>query len=339
LSPGPRELPSSWDGEGSFGAALAAVANLRCLRAQWLDPSVSPEAVVALKAALSAAARDPALRARAIAALRGAELWAATWPSDPSFLRTLTSSSGVTALPVFSDERELQEASQRYAWGSVDGQAPRCTVALWEAMRVAKQQKAQLLVIDIASEHALELDEGDMELLSAPPSSKPPARMQKVRSTPPPPSANVVTRASARPSLQEGGGSGTYSPLRPRTITPNPGAHTVSATFGATPTATMQALETTPSEELLDELAEILREYPEVEWACLVTGARADHVQSQSIALRIEPAFHKNLAEIAQKLREVGALRHATYDVLVLDTPEQMKQARQIGFPFYPWRK
>jgi hypothetical protein len=300
---------------------------------------VNSEAVVALKAALAAAARDPGMRARAIAALRGTELWAATWPTDPALLRTLTNSDGVTALPLFTDERELQDAAGRYAWLSVDGQAPRCTVALWEAMRVAKQQKAQLLVIDIASEHALELDEGDIDLLSVAHSSKPPPRMQKVRSTPPPADANVVQRASGRPSQGEHGGSGTYSPLRPRTITPHPEAHTVSATFGATPTATMQALEVSPSDELLDELADVLREYPEVEWACLVTGSRADHKQSESVALRIEPAFRKNLDEIAQKLREIGASRHATYDVLMLDTPEQMKQARQIGFPFYPWRK
>lgn len=300
---------------------------------------MSPEAVVALKAALAAAARDPALRARAVAALRGAELWAATWPTDPALVRTLTNSDGVTALPLFTEERELNDAAVRYAWLNVDGQVPRCSVALWEAMRVAKQQKAQLLVIDITSEHPLELDEGDIELLSAPPSSKPPSRVQKVRSTPPPADANVVTRASARPMAGERGGSGTYSPLRPRTVTPNPDAHAVSATFGATPTATMQALEAAPSDALLDELADVLREYPEVEWACLVTGARADHKQSESVALRIEPAFRKNLAEITQRLREVGAGRHATYDVLMLDTPEQMKHARHIGLPFYPWRK
>jgi hypothetical protein len=323
---------------------LAAVANLRSLHPQWLDRRVSPETVVALKAALVAASRDPAARARAVAALRGAELWAATWPTDPSFLRTLTNSDGVTALPLFTDERELHDASVRYAWLNMDGQAPRCTVALWEAMRVAKQQKAQLLVIDIASEHSLELDEGDMELLSAPPSSKPPgskppARIQKLRSTPPPADAQEVQRASARPSMAQRGGSGTYSPLRPRTITPNPDTHTVSATFGATPTAKMQALEAPASDELLNELADVLREYPEVEWACLVMSTRADHMQSDSVALRIEPAFRKNLDEITQKLREIGKSRHATYDVLMLDTPEQMKQARQIGMPFYPWRK
>src|SRR5688500_12759060 len=114
---------------------------------------------------------------------------------------------------------------------------------LWEAMRAAKQQGVQLLVIDICSEHALELDEGDMELLSSAPSSRPAAHNQpKLRSTPPPFDESVeVKRASARPMDRETGGSGHYSPLRPRSVTPSPGAHTVSATFGATPTATMVA--------------------------------------------------------------------------------------------------
>ena len=84
-----------------------------------------PDVVLALKQALVAALRDPAQRARAVVSLRGAELWAATWPNDPSFLRTLTSSDRVTALPLFSDERELDDASTRYGWLGVDGQVQR----------------------------------------------------------------------------------------------------------------------------------------------------------------------------------------------------------------------
>jgi hypothetical protein len=301
---------------------------------------VNSEAVLALKTALVAAARDPAVRPRVISMLRKAELWAATWPTDPSFLRTLTSSNGVTALPLFSDERELHDAALRYAWLALDGQTPHRQVPLWEAIRLAKRQKAQLVVIDIASEHALELDEGDVDLLSAVPSSKPPnTNAIKVRSTPPPPGDNEVRRASSKPGEDEGKGSGTYSPLRPRSVTPNPGAHAVAATFGATPTATMQALEATPAEDLLELLSDLLREYPEVEWACLATSVRADSKQAPSVALRIAPAFRKNLPELTRRLREVSASVGVRHDVLVLDTPEQMKQARLLGTPFYPWRK
>jgi SseB protein N-terminal domain len=306
---------------------------------------VTADAALALKTALVAATRDPEQRARAVAALRGAELWAATWPSDPSFLRTLTNSDGVTALPLFSDERELADAALRYAWLAMDGYTPRRQLPLWEAIRLAKQQKAQLVVIDVASEHALELDEGDVDLLSAAPSSqKPPPSSKsgspmKVRSTPPPPGDNVVRRASERPPAPEDKGSGTYSPLRPRSTTPRPEDHTVAATFGATPTATMQALEAPPDENLLEELSALLREYPEVEWACLVTAVRADSKQASSVALRIDPQFRTNMGELTRRLHEVSSALGARHDVLVLDTPEQMKQARHLGMPFYPWRK
>ncbi|HEX6239841.1 MAG TPA: SseB family protein [Polyangiales bacterium] len=305
---------------------------------------MNSDAALALRTALVAAARDPTKRARAIAALRGAELWAATWPTDPSVVRTLTTSNGVTALPLFSDERELGDAAMRYAWLAPDGQTPRRQLPLWEALRLAKRQKVQLVVLDVASEHALELDEGDVELLSAAPSSKPPSNVKmpssmKVRSTPPPPGDNVVRRASSRPEGDQEKGSGTYSPLRPRSVTPMPEAHGIAATFGATPTATMQALEAPPQEELLEALSDVLREFPEVEWACLVTSARADSKQAPSVAMRVDPQLRKNQHELTRRLREVSAALGTRHDVLMLDTHEQMKQARHLGTPFYPWRK
>lgn len=302
------------------------------------------ESALALRTALAAAARDPTQRARAIAALRGAELWAAVWPTDPSLLRTLTSSTGVTALPLFSDERGLADAALRYAWAAPDGETPQRELPLWEALRLAKRQKTQLVVIDVGSDHALELDEGDMELLSAAPSTKPPSHHKvpssmKVRSTPPPPSDNVVRRASGRPADSQGQSAGSYSPLRPRSVTPMPEAHAIAATFGATPTATMQALEAAPQEELLEALSDVLREYPEVEWACLVTASRADSRQAPSVAMRIDPQVRSNVPEITRRLREVAAALGVRHDVLMLDTHEQMKQARHLGTPFYPWRK
>lgn len=303
-----------------------------------------PDVVLALKQALVAALRDPAQRARAVVSLRGAELWAATWPNDPSFLRTLTSSDRVTALPLFSDERELDDASTRYGWLGVDGQVQRRLVHISEAVRAARQLRAHVLVIDPASEHAFELDDGDMELIASAPSTRPPTgsefpRTKKLRSTPPPPHDGAeVQRATGRPPGQDGGGSGHYSPLRPTSVTADH-EQGLSATFGATPTATMLALDEAPPDEMLEELTGVLRNYPEVEWACLVTAARADHGPKPSAALRIEPAFRKNLVEITDKIRELSQQHGKLYDVLMLDTPEQMKQARNIGLPFYPWRK
>lgn len=322
-------------------ALAVSDANLHRGHFEWLNRRVNPDAVLDLKTALVAAAREPNARGRAISALRGSDVWAAISSNSPTLLRTLTNSQQLTALPLFSDERELHEAALRYGWLTGDGQAARRLMPLWEAMRAAKQQGAQLMVIDISSKHALELDEGDMELLSAAPSSRPAAHNQpKLRSTQPLADESVeVKRASARPMERSTGGSGHYSSLRPSSVTPSPGTHAVSATFGATPTATMVALQEEPRDDLLDELSEVLRAYPEVEWACLVSSARADSHEHASVALRIEPAFRKNLAEIGQRLREVSNHHGQRYDVLVLDTAEQMKQARNIGMPFYPWRK
>jgi hypothetical protein len=305
---------------------------------------VRPDVVLALKQALVAALRDPAQRSRAVVALRGAELWAATWPSDPSFLRTLTTSSRVTGLPLFSDERELNEAAMRYGWLGVDGQVQGKLVHISEAVRAARQLQAQVLVIDAASEHAFELDDGDMELLSAAPSARPAAgsefpQSRNFRSTPPPPDGGAeVKRSTGRVPVQNSAGSGHYSPLRPTSVTTD-SEQGVSATFGATPTATMLALEEPPSDGMLEELTGVLRSYPEVEWACLVTSSRTDSGEKPSAALRIEPAFRKNLIEITEKIRETSQQHGKPYDVLMLDTPEQMKQARHIGVPFYPWRK
>jgi hypothetical protein len=307
---------------------------------------VRPDVVLALKQALVAALRDPAQRSRAVLSLRGAELWAATWPNDPSFLRTLTSSDRVTALPLFSDERELNEACSRYGWLGIDGHVQRRQVHISEAVRAARQLQAQVLVIDAASEHAFELDDGDMELLAAAPSARPPSgseypKAKQLRSTPPPPdNGSEVKVSTGRVAVvQDSGSSGHYSPLKPTSVKPGADDQGVSATFGATATATMLALDQTPSEDMLEELTALLRNYPEVEWACLVSASRADRGQKPSVALRIEPAFRKNLVEITEKIREASQQHGNLYDVLMLDTPEQMKQARHIGLPFYPWRK
>lgn len=304
-----------------------------------------PDVVLALKQALVAALRDPAQRARAVMALRGAELWAATWPNDPSFLRTITDEERVTSLPLFSDERELAEAAARYGWLGVDGKVQGKLVHISEAVRAAMQLHAQMLVIDSASEHALSLDVGDMELLASSPSARPPSTgdlhkvVAKVRSTPPPPADTEVMRATGRKSDPD---LGHYSALKPISISERPLDHAVSATFGAIPTATMASLETPPSQEMLDELSALLRNYPEVEWACMVSSAHEQDTESgdkPSVALRIEPAFRNNLSGITAKLRELSAQHGAAYDVLILENPEQMKQARHIGLPFYPWRK
>lgn len=326
---------------------------LRAKRERCFNPLVTQEAAQALQWALNAVVRDPSQRARALTALRGTEVLAVSWPTDPATLRTLTNSEGVTALPVFSSEQQLEDAAARYGWIGPDGHIPSRRLHVSEAVRFARQHHAQLLVVDIVADHALSLDQGEMELMSAPPSGRAPSYegLGNVFSSRPPNDGREVARISTRPpppnaeapfSDSTGVRTGlrtSQSALKPTSVTPNPDGHTVSATFGATPTLTMEALDEPPSDEVLDTLTQVLREYPEVEWACLVRAERGGATPVPSIALRIEPAFRKHLSEISARLHETSAELGFTLEVLILDTPEQMRQARNMGLPFYPWRK
>ncbi len=306
------------------------------------------ETAFSLVDALVAASRDPVHRLKALTALRGSEVWLATWPQDPESSRTLTNSEGVTALPVFSSERLLEEAAARYGWQGPSGLIARRRVSMPDAIRTAKVQLAQLVVVDITAEHVLELDGGELELLSAVPGQRSPSfeGLSVVSRSRPPEQGLSVKRMSLRASapglgepIFELSSEPARSALKPSSETPTPDLGMVSATFGASPTATMSALPELPSDELFDGFTNVLREYPEVEWACVVQADRGHGLPGPSVALRVEPAFRRHLREIGEKLTALGTEFGETWEVLVLDTPEQMKQARGMGQPFYPWRK
>ncbi len=302
-------------------------------------------------------------------------MWAATWPTDPATLRTLTNSGGVTALAVFTDEEQLHDAAMRYAWLGLDGKAPSKKLHISEAMRFAKQHRAQVVVVDIAADHALELDEGEMELLASPPSGRPPSYsgMPPVRTNRPPgeegpplslsqlamsamhaPSHHglepMVTNSEAAASVARAVSASSLQPapdmtargqsqtsLAPTSMSEAPSS--VSVSFGSSGSAQLTALPEPPSEEVYDALTAVLRDFPEVEWACVVRASRGPGEATPAVGLRIDPAFRKNLNEISVKMRETSIEYGIAFDMLLLDTPEQMKAARQIGRPFYPWRK
>jgi len=300
-------------------------------------------AAQAIQQALEAASRNEDGRARAIGALRGSEVFAATWPTDDTQLRTLQNSSGLLALALFTDERQLEEAALRFGWLGVDRKVPTRRMQISEAIRFARQQRVGLVVVDITSDHALELDDGELELVSAPPSARPPSYhglAPVVSSTQHAESAGEVKRASARPPSAEHAESGTSlagNSHRPTALNFDVAHHAVSATFSAAGTATMAALSAYPPDSCVDALSLVLRSFLEVEWACFV--GEVDQHEKLSVALRIAPNVRQRLPEISAQLRRAAVERGASCDVLVLDTPEQMKRARAIGLPFYPWRK
>ena len=278
-----------------------------------------------------------------MSALRGSEVCAATWPADTAQLRTLLNSSGVRALALFTDDHQLDEAAVRYGWLGPDGRVPMRRLHISEAIRFARQQRVALVIIDIASEHALELEDGELEFVAAPPSGRPPSLVSAapvVTSSLHAPDGMEVQRVSTRPppeNDQFANPPSTANSHRPSTLNVDRAHQAVSATFAAARTATMAALPGYPSDELVNALTQVLREYCEVEWACFAAETERPH--GLSVVLRIEPSFRKHLAEISVKLRQAAAEHQTSCDVLVLDTAEQMKQARTIGLPFYPWRK
>ncbi len=324
---------------------------------------MNSDAERALRQALISALKDPSARAAAVHSLRDATVWAATWPTDPATLRTLTNSNGITALAVFSDEKELEEAAIRYAWLGVDGRVPSAHLHISEVVRFAKQYRAQLVVLDIAADHALELDEGEMELVSALPSVRPPSQQglsaAAMSSRPPatmankppgsaapgsaaPGSAAPSNRAPSQPKVDSAPSTRTsgHGPLKPSSVFPRDAnkPSTLNVTVGAVAGALL-GLPEGPDDAMYDAWSHVLRDYPEVEWACALQHTRGNGESAPCVALRIDPAFRKNVNEISLKLRDVSISRGAPYDVVALDAPEQIKQARQAGRPFYPWRK
>jgi hypothetical protein len=89
-------------------------------------------------------------------------------------------------------------------------------------------------------------------------------------------------------------------------------------------------LKAMPDAMLLDMLEIVLREYPEVEWACLGVVENAS-----AIGLRIDPRVRQRIDALAA---EIGRVSNGT-PLVLLDDPQLMRAARTEAFVFYPWRK
>ncbi|MET0341155.1 MAG: SseB family protein [Polyangiales bacterium] len=297
----------------------------------------------ALQQALIAATRDEGERWRAITALRGAEVYAATWSGDPTQLRTLVDPDGVRALAVFTDERHVEEAALRLAWVGIDGAVAMRRLHLSDAIRFARAEDIPIVVVDVGSDHSLELDPGDMELVSAPPSTRPGsygslAPVLSSRTD----DGSAVTRVSSRPPPTRVDPESSIPPpsaLRPTAVNVDVAHHAISATFVPSGLVTMTPLDAPPTDDVAEALAQVLRDYLAVDWACLVADADQPDPTAYSVALRIDPAYRQQLPEIRERLREASAGFGPACELVVLETAEQMKRARQIGLPFYPWRR
>jgi hypothetical protein len=89
------------------------------------------------------------------------------------------------------------------------------------------------------------------------------------------------------------------------------------------------------AEEVLRKLADVLRKFPEVEWA----AEASDGSRVTVIGVRVDPAFLTRVDEIEFAVVELATEQGAAVRVLVLTDPSRMREARNQGNVFFPWRK
>jgi hypothetical protein len=99
-------------------------------------------------------------------------------------------------------------------------------------------------------------------------------------------------------------------------------------------TADLFEPETPIEEKPLRALADALRRYPEVEWACHVS----DGEEPALIGVRIEPSFLESAEEIAGALHDAGEEFDLELRVFLLAEAARMREARAKGNVFFPWR-
>lgn len=299
-------------------------------------------ALAAFRRLLADASAGEQAKVDALLALVQRTVFVATWPGQPDGFRTLVNADGDAALPMFTGLDELGVAANRFGWVESDGSVPHREVGSREALRHVVAQNLSFAVVDIASSHALEIARGEVEPLLTPAarreSSGPFAGVGRLSST-------VMRAVRLTPSP----GSIQKSDLQPSPRTPPAGlvvdaAGQVvpappSATFGSGSTVALHALRETPSDDLLDALSNVLRSYPEIEWAAFCSASRGPATPLPTIGLRVDTGFRSRVGEIIAAVRKTGTEQGASLDVLLLDDPELMRTARNEALVFYPWRR
>ncbi|MGF1466658.1 MAG: hypothetical protein ACFCGT_11030, partial [Sandaracinaceae bacterium] len=79
------------------------------------------------------------------------------WPGGVEGWRTLVNSEGMAALPVFTDDDEVQEAARRFGWLEPDGTCGSREIGTRAAFSYAREHDLSYVIIDIASAHRLEV--------------------------------------------------------------------------------------------------------------------------------------------------------------------------------------
>lgn len=85
---------------------------------------------------------------------------------------------------------------------------------------------------------------------------------------------------------------------------------------------------------VLSGIADELRKFPEVEWACQL-AAPDEHV----IGIRVDPSYLTRTKDIEAKVVAAAKKAGALIQPLIVSTPAATKDARARGRMFFPWKK
>ncbi len=273
----------------------------------------------------------------ALIALSQRTLIAPLWEDDSDEFRTLKNSNGELALPLFTDESELEQAARQFGWNSSLSKE----VGARAAFNHSISADIGFVVIDIMADHKLEIERPEVDALLA-----------QARLSSPDPFA-VVGKASSQilqavesKSKPEAPSSGERAAEQQTDARNSDLATTVeiedqapSHTFLATDTARFVPLQSDPADELLSDLSDVLRGYPEIEWAAFGAVSEDERNALPTVGLRADPSYRDNVPDIVRKLREKGRTRGTALEVLLLDEPKLMRAARADAVVFFPWRR
>jgi hypothetical protein len=151
------------------------------------------------------------------------------------------------------------------------------------------------------------------------------------------PMERAVAAAQVRPVREpepSARGTGTMpKPAREEQATPSVAPAEPIADDEVTVTAAVP-MQAELNESVLGALAEELRRFPEVEWACELPDG-----DEPIISIRVDPSYLARTEDIEDAVRMTARRSGGEVKPVIVSTPDATKDARTRGRMFYPWKK
>lgn len=307
-------------------------------------------ALLAFRRLLSEAASGGQTKVDALVALTQRTVIVPTWTPFGDDFRPLLSSDGQNALPLFTSMDQLEEAARRFGWMQPDGSVPHQEVGSRAAFRHALANRLQFIVLDITAAHALEVAREEIEPLLDSRSHSDSAgafaavgrisdqMLKAVR----PSSVPAAAPADAIPAPTTMPSNSVMAPISSPTP---PSSNELMAALTPAPAAQtsvpLEIIELTaePNEAVLDSITEVLRGFPEVEWAAFAMARRGQATPAPVIGLRIDANYRARVVEIFDTVQRAGARVGLNAEVLLLDEKKLVQSVRANSIVFFPWRR